>query len=68
MKKWSDLWESPKNVFIAIIVLLVIYGVFNLDKVEFLFDTILAILLNKILPIVIVIAIFIFLLRWAKGK
>jgi hypothetical protein len=68
MKKWSDLWESPKNVLIAIIVLLVIYGVFNLDKVIFLFDTILAILLNKILPIVIVIAIFIFLLRWAKGK
>ena len=68
MKKWSDLWETPKGVLITIAVLLFIYGIFNLDKVVFLLDTILAILLNKILPIVIVIAIFVWVLRSAKGK
>jgi hypothetical protein len=68
MKKWSDIWATPKGLLITIIILLCLYGVFNLDKVILFLDTLFLIVLNKILPIVIVVAIIFWVLRSAKGK
>ncbi len=66
MQKWSDLWEKPKNLLTAIVVLIVIWGIFHIDDVCHFFDTIFLILANKILPIVIVIAIILYLLKKIK--
>ncbi len=68
MKKWSDIWENPKGLLITIVILLCLYGVFNLDKVVFFLDTLFLIVLNKVLPIIIVVAIIFWLIRSAKGK
>lgn len=68
MKKWSDIWATPKGLLITIIILLCLYGVFNLDKVIVFLDTLFLIVLNKVLPIIIVVAIIFWVLRSAKGK
>jgi hypothetical protein len=34
MKKWSDLWETPKGVLITIAVLLFVCGIFNRLSVQ----------------------------------
>lgn len=68
MKKWSDIWATPRGLFITIIILLCLYGIFHLNEVIAFFDTVLLILLNKVLPIVIVIAIILWILRSGRGK
>ncbi|MEQ1500562.1 MAG: hypothetical protein ABL917_04315 [Parcubacteria group bacterium] len=57
---------TSKGWLIAVIVLVVLYGLFHMHKLEIFLDMLFLILLNKVMPIVIVIAIIMFLLKSSK--
>lgn len=57
---------TPQRCLATITGLLIIWGCFHMDQVSLFFDAVFLILLNKVLPIVIVIAIIIALLN--RGK
>ena len=65
--KWSDLWSTPRRLLITIIILLCIYGMFTMGIEGFL-DAILYILINKGIPIAVVIALILLIVRLGKGK
>jgi hypothetical protein len=68
MRKWSDIWSSPRGLLTSIVVLFCLYGVVNIEATQVFLDTLLQIMLNKVLPIAMVVAFIFFLLRRASGK
>ena len=52
----------------TIVGLVILYGVFNLDKVAMLFDRLLAVVINQIVPLAIVVALIIYAFRMIIGK
>ena len=59
---------TPQRCLATIAGLLIVWGCFHMEQVSAFFDAIFYILVNKVLPIVIVIAIILALLNRGKGK
>ena len=59
---------TPQRLLATIGCLVILYGVFNLDQVAVLFDRLLAVVINHVLPLVIVVAIIIYAFQKIIGK
>ena len=66
--KWKDLLANPRLLFGVVVILASIYAIFNLDEFEHLLDRLLLLLVNKALPVLLVLAVFAFVFSWIKKK
>jgi|GEM_PF-3727256 len=60
--------NSPKGILTGLAILLVIWGVFNPERVSMFFNGLFNMLINQVLPIVIVIGVIVWILKSVTKK
>lgn len=64
----NNTWGSPKGILTIIIVLTVIWGIFNPERVRLFLNDLFITLVDQVLPIVIVVAVIVWIGKTALKK